>query len=95
MFLHLTFGGAPSLNEWCTLAEPVCDLATAILHDEEWDPSSLASPSQKMVPLPISANLRKSEDKEQFGLGKELIVNIPINHKGTHDIYIDNLIALR
>ena len=67
---------------------------TAILHDETWDPSLLASPSQRLVPLPLSASSRKLEDEEQLGLGRELIVNIPINHKGTHDIYIDDLIAL-
>ena len=94
MFLRLTFGGAASPNEWCMLAQTVCDLATAILHDEEWDPLSLASPSQKLVPLPLSASSRKLDYEEQLGLGRELIVNIPINHKGTHDIYIDNLIAL-
>jgi hypothetical protein len=94
MFLRLTFGGAASPNEWCTLAEPVCDLATAILHDEEWDPSSLASPSQKMVPLPLSTSSRKSDDEEQLGVGRELIVDIPINDKGTHDIYIGDLVGL-
>jgi len=94
MFLRLTFGGTASPNEWCTLSESVCDLATAILQDEEWDPSTLASPSQKMVPLPHCATSKILEEEEKLGLGKDLIVSIPINPRGTHDIYIDDLIGL-
>jgi hypothetical protein len=29
-----------------------------------------------------------------FGIGKELIVDIEVNPRGTHDIYIDNMILL-
>jgi hypothetical protein len=29
-----------------------------------------------------------------FGIGKELIVEIEINPRGTHDIYIDDMIPL-
>ena len=89
MLLRLTFGGAPCPNEWSRLSEPICDLATALLHDEKWDPSTLASPSQHLVPQATS-----STSQELLGIGLELIVDLPINHKGTHDIYLDDLIAL-
>ena len=92
MLLPLTFGGSPSPNKWCTLAEPICDLATAIMHDKTWDPSSLASPSQKLVPTYAR---RRDRDQEKLGVGRDhLIVDIPINDKGMHDIYIDDIIAL-
>ena len=29
-----------------------------------------------------------------LGVGRELIVNIPINHRGMHDLYLDDIIAL-
>ncbi len=29
-----------------------------------------------------------------FGIGKELIVNVEINPRGIHDIYINNLVGL-
>jgi hypothetical protein len=35
MFLRLTFGGAPGPNEWSILAEPICNLATALLHNKK------------------------------------------------------------
>ena len=53
MFLWLTFGGKLCPSEWSALAEPICDLSTALLHDERWDPTTLASPSQSLVPPPV------------------------------------------
>ena len=46
----------------------------------------------KLVPLPPPANSR-IQNKE-LGLGKELIVDIPIDDKGTHGNYVDDIIGL-
>jgi hypothetical protein len=34
------------------------------------------------------------DDNVPFGIGKELIVEIEVNLRGTHDIYIDDMIPL-
>ncbi len=87
--LRLTFGGAPCPYEWSVILEVICDLATAIIRDENWDPTTMYSPDQHLVPeytiLP---------DNIPFAEGKELIVNIEIDDKGTHDMYLDNLVGL-
>ena len=90
MFLRLTFGGKACPSEWSVLAEPKCDLSNALLHDDDWDPTTLASPSQHRVPQPN----RDEEMHRPFGVGRELVVEIPINHRGIYDIYLDDIIGL-
>ena len=46
MYLWLTFGGAPGPNEWSILAKPICNLATALIQDGNWDPSVIKACSQ-------------------------------------------------
>ncbi len=89
LYLHLTFGGSPCPNKWGAFSEPICNLATAILHNNSWDPTNLHSPTQNLVPPP-----RTMDDDMPFGIGKELIVEIKVNPRGTHNIYIDNMIPL-
>ncbi len=50
MNLRLTFGGKPCPNFWCCMSEIMCDLTTAILHDNEWDPMTLFGRNQHLVP---------------------------------------------
>ena len=89
LYLRLTFGGCPCPNEWGVFSEPICDLATAILHNNLWTPADLHSPTQNLVPPPKAMN-----NNVPFGIGKELIVEIEINPRGTHDIIIDDMIPL-
>ena len=42
----------------------------------------LASPSQLLVPPPVI----NQDSSEPLGVGKELVVEIPINPRGTHDL---------
>jgi hypothetical protein len=79
VFLRLTFGGKLYPSEWSALAEPICDLCTALLHDERWDPTMLASPSQLLVP----PSVRDQDSSKPLGVGKERVVEIPINPRGT------------
>lgn len=87
MYIQETFGGSPSPNEWGALAEPVCDLANAILHDNDWDPHTLHLPIQHLVPSSITL-----DDSVPFGEAKELIVAIQIDSRGINDIYVDDIV---
>ncbi|KAL3757612.1 hypothetical protein ACHAWU_004714 [Discostella pseudostelligera] len=80
--LRLTFGGAPCPYEWSTISELICDLATAIITDEDWDPHTLHSPDQHLVPKPTFL-----PDDIPFGEGKELIVDIDVDEHGIHEMY--------
>ena len=42
----------------------------------------------------MPAQSRKDDNQEHLGIERDLIVNTPNNHRGTHDIYLDNIIAL-
>ena len=87
IMLRLTFGGAPCPFEWNIIAESIRDLANAILHDDTWDPTTLHAPCQHLVPPMILI-----DDSIPFAEGAEQIVDIPINPRGTGDIYIDDFI---
>jgi hypothetical protein len=89
LYLCLTFGGSPCPNEWGVFSEPICNLATAILHHNSWDPTKLHSLTQNLVPPP-----RTMDGKIPFSIGKEFIVVIKVNPWGTHNIYINNMIPL-
>ena len=89
LMLRLTFGGAPCPLEWGSIAKSICDLANAIFLNDEWDPLSLQSPAQHLVPNKITL-----EDDIPFGIGRDLIVNIPVDPRGTVDLYIDDFCGL-
>jgi len=89
MTLRLTFGGTPGPYEWGALSESICDLAMAILHHSEWDPSVLKAQHQHLVPTP-----KRLDESIPWGVGLDLIVDVPINPRGVTDIYIDDLITL-
>ncbi|KAL3767984.1 hypothetical protein ACHAWU_005442 [Discostella pseudostelligera] len=80
--LRLTFGGAPCPYEWSIISELICDLATAIISDKDWDPHTLYSPEQHLVPKPTFL-----PDDIPFGEGKELIVDIDVDEHGIHEMY--------
>ena len=87
--LRLTFGGAPGSHEWGVVSESICELAIAILQDENCNPKFLRAPSSELV-----QKKRILDDDVPFGVGKELIVDVPVDPKGIADVYIDNTIAL-
>ncbi len=43
-------GGKPCLSEWGAISESICDLATAILHSDDWDPDKIYTPNQHLIP---------------------------------------------
>jgi hypothetical protein len=89
MMLRLTFRGAPCPAEWGSIAESICDLANKILLRDKWDPSSLSSPAQHLMPEKTHLT-----DDIPFGIGRELAVDIPVDPRGKIDLYIDNFVGL-
>ena len=85
----LTFGGSPGPYEWGVLSESICDLSIAIMQDDGWDPTSLCAPNGHLVPPPLLL-----EDSILFSEGKDMIIDVPVDARGTVDVYIDNKIAL-
>ena len=85
----MTFGGAPGSYEWGVISESICELAIAILQDENWNPKFLRAPGSESV-----RKKRILDDDVPFGVGKELIVDVPVNPKGIADVYIDDTISL-
>ncbi len=89
MMLGLTFGGAPYPSEWGSIAESICDLANSILLSNDWDPLSLQSPAQHLIPDKIIL-----ANDAPLEIGRDLIVNIPVDPRGTVDLYIDDFVGL-
>ncbi len=52
MTLRLIFGGAPCPFEWGVISETMCNLATAIILNNDWDPDKLHAPNQEDFPPP-------------------------------------------
>ncbi len=87
IMLRLTFGGAPCPFKWNILSESIRDLADKILFDENWDPLTNYVPSQHLVPA-----IELLDASIPFADGTDLIVDIPVDPRGTRDVYIDDLI---
>jgi hypothetical protein len=51
--LRRTFRGSPCPTEFCPFSELCADLANDLLHCQEWDPISLASPNAPKIAAPI------------------------------------------
>jgi hypothetical protein len=89
MMLRLTFGGAPCPAEWGSIAESICNLANKTLLRDEWEPLSLFSPAQHLAPEKTHLT-----DDIPFGIGRELVVDIPVDPQGKNDIYINDFVGL-
>jgi hypothetical protein len=89
MALCLTIGRAPCLYEWGVISETMCDLATAIIFNNKWNPNNLHVPNQENSPPP-----KFMHNYLPFGIGNKLIVNVNVNPQGIHNIYNDDLIGL-
>jgi hypothetical protein len=67
----------------------MCKLANITLLSNNWDPLSLHSPAQHLVPNKIVL-----DDNIPCGIEKDLIFAIPVDPRGTVKLYIDNFIGL-
>ncbi len=86
IMLCLTFGGAPCPFKWNILLESIRNLANKILFDKNWNPLTNYAPSQHLV-----LAMALLDASIPFAEGAELIVKIPIDPRGTGDVYIDDL----
>ena len=89
MALRLTFGGLPCPYEWGIISESLCDLSMVFLQCNDWDPYSLRSKLGDLVPQP-----KVLPDDVPFAEGKDLIVDIPFDPRGTSNVYIDDTTPL-
>ena len=89
MMLRLSFGGAPGPFEFSVALERLCDLIILIMHNNKWIPYKLHRRNQHLVPPP-----KFLDDSILFAEGLELIVDIPVDPRGTTDVYIDDLVSL-
>ncbi len=90
MRLRLSFSSKPCPYMWGVFSKTICDLANAILFNNNWDPFDLLAPNQQpLVPPRVLL-----DNNIPFGAGAELIVDIPINPRGSHDVYINDVILL-
>ena len=80
---------SPCPSEWGSIAESICNLANAFLLNDEWNPVSLQSPAQHLVPNKIIL-----DNNIPFGIGRDLVVDIPVDPSGTVVLYIDDLYGL-
>ncbi len=76
-------------NFWCSMSELMCDLTTAILHNNEWDSTKLFGQNQHFVLPP-----RQLDESILISEGRDLIVDIDTDPRSTNDININNLILL-
>ena len=72
--LRLTFGGAPGPYKWSVISEMICNLLTAIKHNNNWDPLTLFGINQHLAP-----QKKFLDDSNPFAKGFDLIVKIDIN----------------
>jgi hypothetical protein len=89
MMIWFSFGGKPCPFEWGVISKTICDLANAILLSKDWDPKELFAPNHHLVP-----ECELLDNYVPFAKGAELIVDIPVDPHGIHDVYIDNIIGL-
>jgi hypothetical protein len=90
IILYVTFGGAPCPFEWGILLETICTLANELLKCKECNPDTLHASVQKETPAQ-----KYLEDDVHFVIGREIFVNIPIDHQGYADIYINDMTGLK
>ena len=59
------------------------------MQDDGWDPTLLCAPNGHLVPPPLFL-----DHSIPFAEGKDLIIDVPVDARGTADVYIENTIAL-
>ena len=55
----------------------------------DWDPTSVCTPNGHLVPPPLLV-----DNSIPFAEGKYMIIDVPVDARGTADVYIDDTIAL-
>lgn len=85
----MTFGGNLCPLQWCCISETICDLANDLIQCERWDHRKLSSPNQHLIKPAIYLDAAIP-----FKPAKELAVNLPMNNKGSMDVYINDMLPI-
>jgi hypothetical protein len=90
MMLRLSFGEKRCPSKWGALLETICDLIMAILQHDGWDSLTLfTETAQTHVP-----EKQILPNDKPFGIGRDLIITIPVDARGIINVYIDDIIGL-
>jgi hypothetical protein len=71
------------------MLELICNMTTAVLQNDEWDPTKLFGQNQHLF-----RPQKLLDNSTPFGKGRELIIDNDVDPRGMNNIYIDNLILL-
>ncbi len=71
------------------MSESICDLAIELLKCKEWDPLTLHVLVQ--VEIPTQEYL---DNNVPFAMGREMIIDVPVDPRGYADVYIDDTTGL-
>ena len=80
---------SPCPLEWGFITGSICDLANAILLNNNWNLLSLQSPAQHLVPNKIIL-----DNDIPLGIRRDLIVDIPVDPRRIVNLCIDNFCGL-
>ena len=88
--LRLPFGGRPCPSLWSDFSETITDLSNAIANDESWDPDTLHSPLQHLIPKTVT-----EPDGIPFEQARPMSVTVP-DSDGVYksDVFIDDVISV-
>ena len=87
--LRTTLGGAPGPSEWGCLAEPIINLANAILSCKDWDPNEIHSPIKNSIP-----QAKYLDETIPIAPARSIILDIPDNPQGKVDLYINDGVSI-
>jgi hypothetical protein len=82
-------GGAPCPFKCGVILETICDLTNELLKCKYWEPTNLHALVQHELPKGIYL-----DEDIPFAVGRELIIDIPIDHQGYANVYIDDTTGL-
>jgi hypothetical protein len=88
--LRLPFGGRACPSLWSDVSETITDLSNALASDTTWDPDTLHSPLQHLIPPMVS-------EPNTVPFAQALPTSVTIPHSDGHykaDIFIDDLISV-
>ena len=71
------------------MSDSICDLANKLLKCKDWDPLTFHALVQADIPTQ-----EYLDNEVPFAMGRELIVNVPVDPRGYADIYIDDTTGL-
>jgi hypothetical protein len=87
--LRMPFGGRPCPSLFADFSETITDLSNAIARDPSWDPRTLSSPLQRLIPETVH-----EPDEVPFGQALPSSVHLP-DDEGEYkaDVYIDDILV--